>query len=171
MEVVTTKLKDVLLFKPEVFTDNRGLFFESFNNNDLCKILKRDIQFVQDNHSISRLNVLRGMHFQESPMSQAKLVRVVVGEVYDVALDVRDDSETYGKWIAEKLSADNKHQLWIPEGFAHGFLTLSDEAQLLYKVTNYYSKKHEKTIRYDDPKYNITWPSDNVILSEKDKTT
>ncbi len=111
MEVVTTKLKDVLLFKPEVFTDNRGLFFESFNNNDLCKILKRDIQFVQDNHSISRLNVLRGMHFQESPMSQAKLVRVVVGEVYDVALDVRDDSETYGKWIAEKLSADNKHQL------------------------------------------------------------
>lgn len=169
MEIIETNINDVLLIKPTIHSDNRGLFFESFNHNDFCKSIKRNLEFVQDNHSISTKNVLRGMHFQQDPMRQGKLVRVVVGEVYDVVLDIRESSDTYGKWIAEKLSAKNKNQLWIPEGFAHGFLTLSDEAHLLYKVTNYYSKTHEKLIRYDDPKFNISWPSSDIIISDKDK--
>jgi dTDP-4-dehydrorhamnose 3,5-epimerase len=169
MEIIETNINDVLLIKPTIHSDNRGLFFESFNHNDFCKSIKRNLEFVQDNHSISTKNVLRGMHFQQDPMRQGKLVRVVVGEVYDVVLDIRESSDTYGKWIAEKLSAKNKNQLWIPEGLAHGFLTLSDEAHLLYKVTNYYSKTHEKLIRYDDPKFNISWPSSDIIISDKDK--
>ena len=170
MEIIETNINDVLLIKPTIHSDNRGLFFESFNHNDFCKSIKRNLEFVQDNHSISTKNVLRGMHFQQEPMRQGKLVRVVVGEVYDVVLDIRESSDTYGKWIAEKLSAENKNQLWIPEGLAHGFLTLSDEAHLLYKVTNYYSKAHEKVIRYDDPKFNISWPRTDVIVSNKDKS-
>lgn len=169
MEIIETNINDVLLIKPTIHSDNRGLFFESFNHNDFCKSIKRNLEFVQDNHSISTKNVLRGMHYQQDPMRQGKLVRVVVGEVYDVVLDIRESSDTYGKWIAEKLSAKNKNQLWIPEGLAHGFLTLSDEAHLLYKVTNYYSKTHEKLIRYDDPKFNISWPSSDIIISDKDK--
>lgn len=169
MEIIETNINDVLLIKPTIHSDNRGLFFESFNHNDFCKSIKQNLEFVQDNHSISTKNVLRGMHYQQDPMRQGKLVRVVVGEVYDVVLDIRESSDTYGKWIAEKLSAKNKNQLWIPEGLAHGFLTLSDEAHLLYKVTNYYSKTHEKLIRYDDPKFNISWPSSDIIISDKDK--
>ena len=169
MEIIETNINDVLLIKPTIHSDNRGSFFESFNHNDFCRSIKRNLEFVQYNHSVSTKNVLRGMHFQQDPMSQGKLVRVVVGEVYDVVLDIRESSDTYGKWIAEKLSAENKNQLWIPEGLAHGFLTLSYEAHLLYKVTNYYSKTHEKLIRYDDPKFNISWPSSDIIISDKDK--
>ncbi len=169
MQIIKTGINDVLIIKPNIHSDKRGFFFESFNQNEFCKTVNRDIEFVQDNHSVSSKNVLRGMHFQKSPMAQAKLVRVVVGEVYDVALDIRDGSETFGQWVSQKLSAENKYQLWIPEGFAHGFLTLSDEAHLLYKVTNYYSKDHEQLIRYDDPKFKISWPSTNIILSDKDE--
>ncbi|MEL0056138.1 MAG: dTDP-4-dehydrorhamnose 3,5-epimerase, partial [Methylophilaceae bacterium] len=152
------------------FEDERGFFFEAFNQKKFNNLLGQDITFVQDNHSKSKQGVLRGLHYQKAPFAQAKLVRVTSGEIFDVAVDIRIDSPTYGQWSGEILSAQNKKQLWIPEGFAHGFLVLSDEAEVIYKTTQFYSKDHENCIAYNDKKINITWPSlaGQYILSPKD---
>lgn len=171
MRVTLLAIPDVILFEPKVFEDQRGLFFESFNHEIFEKAVGYPVTFVQDNHSKSVKNVLRGLHYQESPRAQGKLVRVVSGEVFDVAVDIRRESPTYGKWVGEILSAENKRQLWIPEGFAHGFLTLSETAEFLYKTTDYYSKECERSIRWDDPEIGIEWPGyldEKYMLSEKD---
>ena len=152
-----------------IFKDNRGLFFESFNQLQFEKALGHKVSFVQDNHSISSKGVLRGMHYQLSPNVQAKLIRVVEGEVFDVAVDLRKSSASFGKWVGEIISAENKKQMWIPEGFAHGFLTLSETATFLYKTTNYYSKKDERSIRWNDENINIMWPTKKPLLSSKDE--
>ncbi|ELH6628961.1 dTDP-4-dehydrorhamnose 3,5-epimerase, partial [Escherichia coli] len=144
-----------LIFEPKVFGDERGFFFESFNQKVFEEAVGRKVNFVQDNHSRSVKGVLRGLHFQIKPYSQAKLVRCVKGEVYDVAVDIRPESSTYCKWVGVFLSAQNKKQLWIPEGFAHGFVVVSDEAEFLYKTTNYYMPSAEGCIRWDDPALNI----------------
>jgi dTDP-4-dehydrorhamnose 3,5-epimerase len=152
-----------------VFTDERGFFFESFKHQEFVKAVGYSVNFVQDNHSKSSKGVLRGLHYQLPPKEQGKLVRVTQGEVFDVAVDIRKNSRTFGKWVGEKLSAENKKQLWVPEGFAHGFLTLSETAELLYKVTNYYSTEHEQCIVWDDKSIDINWPTgENVKVSEKD---
>ena len=171
MKHFKTDIRDVIVFEPDVYTDERGSFFESFIERYFTDIVGRTINFVQENQSYSNKNVLRGMHYQKSPMQQGKLVRVVAGSVYDVALDIRKESPSYGKWISEVLSDDNKRQLWIPEGFAHGFLSLEDNSQVIYKTTNYYSKDHEEVISYDDSNYNIIWPIKSLpIQSIKDRT-
>ena len=164
-------IPDVVLIEPQVFNDERGFFFESFNQKEFNEVIRQKITFVQDNHSRSFKNVIRGLHYQEEPFQQAKLVRVIYGEVWDVAVDIRKNSPTYGLWVSEILSAKNKKQLWIPEGFAHGFCVLSEFAELTYKVNQYYSKEHEKTINWKDNKFKIEWPIDNTkaILSLKDK--
>ena len=171
MNVIETEIPDVLIFEPKVFGDERGFFFESFNQKVFEEAVGRKINFVQDNHSRSVKGVLRGLHFQIKPYSQAKLVRCVKGEVYDVAVDIRPESSTYCKWVGVFLSAQNKKQLWIPEGFAHGFVVVSDEAEFLYKTTNYYMPSAEGCIRWDDPALNIDWPmkTNELILSDKDK--
>lgn len=164
------KIEEVILFEPKVFGDERGFFFESFNKTIFEEAVGYPVSFVQDNHSKSSQGVLRGLHFQRAPMAQGKLVRVVQGEVFDVAVDIRENSPTFGQWVGEKLSADNKQQLWIPEGFAHGFVTLSETAEFLYKTTNYYSPEHEGSLAWDDPTLNIDWQfTGQVLLSEKDK--
>ncbi|WP_137580762.1 dTDP-4-dehydrorhamnose 3,5-epimerase, partial [Escherichia coli] len=155
MNVIETEIPDVLIFEPKVFGDERGFFFESFNQKVFEEAVGRKVNFVQDNHSRSVKGVLRGLHFQIKPYSQAKLVRCVKGEVYDVAVDIRPESSTYCKWVGVFLSAQNKKQLWIPEGFAHGFVVVSDEAEFLYKTTNYYMPSAEGCIRWDDPALNI----------------
>ena len=169
MKVTTLKIPDVKLFEPDVFEDERGFFYESFNQQKFNKAIGENITFVQDNHSRSSKGVLRGLHFQEAPFAQGKLVRVIIGKVYDVAVDIRKNSSTYGKWVAEILSEENKRQLWIPEGFAHGFLTLSNEAEFLYKTTNFYSKIHEKTLAWNDPDFKITWPDAGCKFTFSDK--
>ena len=171
MNVIKTEIPDVLIFEPKVFGDERGFFFESFNQKVFEEAVGRKVNFVQDNHSRSVKGVLRGLHFQIKPYSQAKLVRCVKGEVYDVAVDIRPESSTYCKWVGVFLSAQNKKQLWIPEGFAHGFVVVSDEAEFLYKTTNYYMPSAEGCIRWDDPALNIDWPmkTNELILSDKDK--
>ncbi|EJW0437551.1 dTDP-4-dehydrorhamnose 3,5-epimerase, partial [Escherichia coli] len=138
MNVIKTEIPDVLIFEPKVFGDERGFFFESFNQKVFEEAVGRKVEFVQDNHSKSSKGVLRGLHFQRPPFEQAKLVRCIVGEVFDVAVDIRVGSDSYGHWVGIILSSENKRQLWIPEGFAHGFLVLSDEAEFVYKTTNYY---------------------------------
>ena len=158
MKVTPLKISDVKLIEPEVFEDERGFFYESFNQENFNDAVGQEITFVQDNHSKSKKGVLRGLHYQEAPYAQGKLVRVIAGEVFDVAVDIRQGSTTYGQWVGETLSATNKKQLWIPEGFAHGFLTLSGEAQFLYKTTNYYSKAHEASIHWRDNNFGIIWP-------------
>ena len=170
MKVTPLMLPEVLLIEPKVFKDERGFFFESFHQKKFEEILKKTVKFVQDNHSRSSKGVLRGLHYQRPPMAQGKLIRVVRGEVFDAAVDIRRESETFGKWVGERLSSDNKKQLWIPEGFAHGFLTLSDTTEVLYKTTNYYSPEHEGSIRFDDPAISIDWPikPSELKLSEKD---
>ena len=168
MKVTSLKIPDVKLIEPDVFEDERGFFYESFNQQKFNEAIGQDILFVQDNHSKSSKGVLRGLHYQEAPFAQGKLVRVVVGEVFDVAVDVRKDSPTFGQWVAEVLSGENKKQLWIPEGFAHGFLTLSNQAEAVYKTTGFYNKESERTIRFDDRVINISWPQEQYILSEKD---
>ena len=171
MKVTSLKIPDVKLIEPDVFEDERGFFYESFNQQKFNEAIGENITFVQDNHSKSSKGVLRGLHYQEAPFAQGKLVRVVVGEIFDVAVDIRKDSQTYGQWVSELLSAENYKQLWIPEGFAHGFLTLSDKTELIYKTSNFYSKKNEKTIFYNDQSLKIKWPVelvDKIILSEKD---
>ena len=162
-------IPDVLGIEPQVFSDDRGFFFESFNREKLERIIRRKIEFVQDNHSRSVRNVLRGLHYQIK-QPQAKLVRVVVGEVFDVAVDIRKSSPTFGQWVGQVLSAQNKKQLWVPEGFAHGFLTLSETAEFLYKTTDYWAEAYERTIKWDDSVLNIKWPDHgDPHLSAKDR--
>ncbi len=169
MNVRPTDIPDVIVVEPRVFGDSRGFFFESFNKRQLEEALRRQIDFVQDNHSLSGKNVLRGIHYQE-PHPQAKLVRVVHGDVFDVAVDLRRGSRTFGRWTGEVLSAENKRQLWIPEGFGHGFLVLSDQAEFLYKTTDYWYPEHERCIRWDDPDLAIAWPTrgEGPVVSAKD---
>lgn len=169
MNMIRTAIDDVLIFEPQVFGDERGFFFESFNDKSWKELSGLNRSFVQDNHSRSSKGVLRGLHYQLPPKAQGKLVRCSLGEVYDVAVDIRHASPTFGQWVGVHLSADNKRQLWIPEGFAHGFLVLSENAEFLYKTTDYYSPDHERSIRWDDPQLAIDWPTDVTIqLSEKD---
>jgi dTDP-4-dehydrorhamnose 3,5-epimerase len=158
MEVRRTAIPDVVVVEPRVFGDARGFFFESFNRRELEAALGRAVEFVQDNHSLSARGVLRGLHYQ-LPKPQGKLVRVVRGEVFDVSVDLRRRSPTFGRWVGEALSAANKRQLWIPEGFGHGFLVLSEEAEVLYKTTEYWHPEHERCIRWDDPDLGIAWPA------------
>lgn len=168
MKATHLAIKEVVLFEPQVFGDERGYFFESFNQKQFEEAVIRPVVFVQDNHSRSSKGVLRGLHYQiQSP--QGKLVRVVSGEVFDVAVDMRRSSPTFGKWVGALLSAENKHQLWIPEGFAHGFVVLSDSAEFLYKTTDYYAPNHERCLLWNDPEIAIAWPiAEAPILSAKD---
>ncbi len=168
MQLRPTAIPDVVVVEPKVFGDARGFFYESFNRRQLEAALGRPLEFVQDNHSRSAKGVLRGLHYQQ-PKPQGKLVRVVVGEVFDVAVDLRLGSPTFGKWAGEVLSAENKRQLWIPPGFAHGFLVLSEVAEFLYKTTDYYAPEWERGIRWDDPALAIRWPlQGEPTLSAKD---
>ena len=170
MNVIKTAIPDVLIFEPKVFGDERGFFFESFNHKLFEEAVGYPVTFVQDNHSKSSKGVLRGLHYQLPPHAQGKLVRCVAGEVFDVAVDIRKSSPTFGQWVGVHLSGENKRQLWIPEGFAHGFVTLSDTAEFLYKTTNYYAPKAEKSIIWNDPTLKINWPViDDPILSNKDR--
>lgn len=170
INVKKLSIPEVLIIEPKVFHDERGYFFESFNDHVFSEVIGHKITFVQDNQSFSAKNVLRGLHYQEDPFAQAKLVRVLQGEIWDVAVDIRKDSVTYGKWVAENLSAENKKQIWIPEGFAHGFCVLTESAEIVYKVNQYYSKSHERTIHWNNNDFNIDWPIDekDVVISEKD---
>jgi dTDP-4-dehydrorhamnose 3,5-epimerase len=170
MKVTPLSIPDVLLIEPQVFGDERGFFFESFNQNKFEEVISKKINFVQDNHSKSVKGVLRGLHYQLPPKAQGKLVRVIQGEVFDVVVDLRKSSPTFGKWVGEIISADNKKQIWIPEGFAHGFVTLSDTAEFLYKTTDFYSKEHEQAIRWNDETIGIQWPIKDISLSAKDET-
>jgi len=169
MNLIDTTLPEVKIIEAKVFGDERGFFYESFNQQQFNQEIGQDIQFVQDNHSRSVQGVLRGLHFQRAPHAQGKLVRVVQGEVFDVAVDIRPESPNFGKWHGERLSAENKRQLWIPAGFAHGFLVLSETAEFLYKTTDYWHPEAEATICWDDPKINIAWPNGNYVLSAKDR--
>lgn len=169
MKVTPLKIADVKLIEPDIFEDERGFFFESFNQKKFNHAIGNEVTFVQDNHSKSKKGVLRGLHYQKSPFSQGKLIRVICGEIFDVALDIRKDSPTFGKWVSEALSASNKKQLWVPEGFAHGFLALSKEVEIIYKTTQFYSKTYEKTIKYNDQRFDIKWPKMNqYFLSDND---
>jgi len=169
MKVISTKIPDVKVIMPDIFKDDRGYFFESFNQKNFNEAIGSKINFVQDNESKSKKGVLRGMHYQKQPFSQGKLIHVNHGEIFDVALDIRKESPTYGEWVSEILSADNKKQLWIPEGFAHGFLALSEEAKVMYKTTQFYSKNHEKIIKFNNKKFNIKWPEmTQYFLSDND---
>jgi len=170
MKVTPLKIPDVKLIEPDVFEDERGFFYESFNQQKFNEAIGGNITFVQDNHSKSSKGVLRGLHYQKAPFAQGKLVRVIAGEVFDVAVDIRKESPTYGQWVAEVLTGENKKQLWIPEGFAHGFLTLSDDAEFLYKTTNFYNKVSEHSIHWKDNEFNIHWPKVEapLLTSKKD---
>lgn len=168
MKVTATAIPEVLLIEPRVFGDDRGFFFESFNQREWLEETGLKREFVQDNHSRSNKGVLRGLHYQIQ-QSQGKLVRVVSGEVFDVAVDLRRTSATFGKWVGAVLSAENKMQLWIPEGFGHGFVVLSEAAEFLYRTTDYYAPEHERCIIWNDPELGIEWPiSAPPILSAKD---
>ncbi|CAN1535491.1 RfbC dTDP-4-dehydrorhamnose 3,5-epimerase and related enzymes [Methylophilaceae bacterium] len=168
MQVVQTAIPDVLILEPKVFGDDRGFFFECFNQQTFQNLTGIKANFVQDNHSKSAANVLRGLHYQIKQV-QGKLVRVTSGEVFDVAVDIRRQSATFGKWVGVVLSAENKRQLWVPPGFAHGFVVLKDNTELLYKTTDYYAPQHERCIRWDDPSIDIEWPITQApILSGKD---
>lgn len=175
MQVETTKIEGLLILQPNVFGDDRGWFMESFNQQHFAQALEQLQQavptFVQDNHSLSQKGVLRGLHYQNASYGQGKLVRVVQGRAWDVAVDIRPDSATYGQWVGVELSAENKTMFWIPEGFAHGFLALEDNTQFLYKTTNYYNKESEGAIIWNDPTLAIEWPLyeiENVLVSDKD---
>jgi dTDP-4-dehydrorhamnose 3,5-epimerase len=168
MKATPQSIPEVILFEPKVFGDERGFFFESFNHARFEEAVGRPVRFVQDNHSKSIKGVLRGLHYQVQ-QAQGKLVRVVQGEVFDVAVDIRRSSPTFGKWVGAHLTAENKHQLWVPEGFAHGFVVLSDSAEFLYKTTDYYAPAHERSILWNDPDLRIQWPiSSDPTLSSKD---
>ena len=175
MQVETTKIEGLLILQPNVFGDDRGWFMESFNQQRFTQALEELQQpvptFVQDNHSLSQKGVLRGLHYQNAPYGQGKLVRVVQGRAWDVAVDIRPESVTYGQWVGVELSAENKTMFWIPEGFAHGFLALEDNTQFLYKTTNYYHKESEWAIIWNDPTLAIEWPLneiEEVMVSDKD---
>ncbi|WP_035821836.1 MULTISPECIES: dTDP-4-dehydrorhamnose 3,5-epimerase [Janthinobacterium] len=169
MQIQTTAIPDVLILEPKVFGDDRGFFYESFNQQRFADLTGIQANFVQDNHSKSSKNVLRGLHYQiQQP--QGKLVRVTAGEVFDVAVDLRASSATFGQWVGVTLSAENKRQLWIPEGFAHGFIVLSESAEFLYKTTDYWAPEFERSILWNDPALGITWPGDGEpMLSGKDQ--
>jgi dTDP-4-dehydrorhamnose 3,5-epimerase len=169
MNIIQTNIPDVIIFEPKVFGDDRGFFLESFNQHKFYEATKLHVNFVQDNHSKSVKNVLRGLHYQIE-QAQGKLVRVTQGEVFDVAVDLRTKSPTFGQWVGAHLSAENKRQLWMPPGFAHGFLVLSDTAEFLYKTTDFYAPQHECSLKWDDPTVAIAWPlQDKPILSAKDE--
>ena len=163
MQVIKTAIPEVLILEPQVFGDERGFFFESFNQKRFEQLTGVKTNFVQDNHSRSAANVLRGLHYQIA-QPQGKLVRVIAGEVFDVAVDIRKHSKTFGQWVGAILSSDNKRQMWVPEGFAHGFLVLKDNTEFLYKTTDYYAPQHERCIRWDDPEIGIEWPTANLAM-------
>lgn len=168
MKVTPLAIPEVLLLEPRVFRDERGFFFESFNQAEFEAAIGTKVDFVQDNHCHSTRNVLRGLHYQVR-QAQGKLVHVVSGEVFDVAVDLRQNSRTFGQWVGEVLSAENKRQMWIPEGFAHGFLVLTETAEFLYKTTDYWAPAHERCIAWNDPSIAIDWPiKGEPILSKKD---
>lgn len=173
MKVIDTSIPDVKIIEPAVFGDERGFFMETWNHKKFEELVTgKPISFVQDNHSKSSRGVLRGMHYQLAPYEQGKLVRCVKGAVYDVAVDVRRPSKTFGNWVGVKLTSENKRQLWIPEGFAHGFVTLVDETEFLYKTTNYYMPEYERGIQWNDKNLGVEWPESivkDIILSKKDK--
>ena len=169
MKATRLAIPDVVLFEPKIFGDDRGYFFESFNQRIFEEATGHQYKFIQDNHSRSQRGVLRGLHYQLPPGAQGKLVRVVQGEVFDVVVDIRKSSPTFGKWLGETLSADNKKQLWIPAGFAHGFLTLSETAEFLYKTTDYYAPECERSILWNDAQVGIHWPlAGKPVLAAKD---
>lgn len=170
MQIIKTAIPDVLIIEPKVFGDSRGFFYESFNQKAFAEATGLDLQFVQDNHSRSAKNVLRGLHYQiQHP--QGKIVRVVQGAVFDVAVDLRKGSATFGQWVGAELSAGNAKQMWVPAGFAHGFLVLSEFADFLYKTTDYYYPQYERCVAWNDPEIGIQWPlSGAPILSEKDRS-
>lgn len=176
MKIEQTEIEGLLILQPKVFGDDRGWFMESFNQKKF-EVALNELNlpvpaFVQDNHSLSQKGVLRGLHFQKAPYAQGKLVRVVQGKAWDVAVDIRSESKTYGQWFGLELSAENKTMFWIPEGFAHGFIALEDNTQFLYKTTNYYDRESEDAILWNDPTLAIEWPLgdiDDVLISGKDK--
>lgn len=161
------EIPEVILIQPKSFGDERGFFVETYKRSDFINFGIED-NFVQDNHSKSIKNVLRGLHYQLNPKAQSKLVRCIQGEIFDVAIDIRKNSKTYGKWVGEVLSSDNKSQLYIPKGFAHGFLVLSETAEVIYKTGEEYSPENDAGIKWNDPEININWSCDNPIISEKD---
>ncbi|OJJ18243.1 dTDP-4-dehydrorhamnose 3,5-epimerase [marine bacterium AO1-C] len=170
MPFLETPIKDLWLFEPRVFGDNRGYFYESFNQNEFTKATGVQSYFVQDNHSSSNYGVLRGLHFQKPPHSQAKLIKVVKGKIWDVVVDLRSDKPTFGQHMGFELSAENQKQLYVPQGFAHGFVVLSEVAEVLYKCDEFYAPKTESGIIYNDSTLNIDWKvkNDDLIISEKD---
>jgi dTDP-4-dehydrorhamnose 3,5-epimerase len=168
VKAIATAIPEVLVIEPAVFGDARGFFFESWNQKAFDALVGREVRFVQDNHSASTRNVLRGLHYQLEH-AQGKLVRVAAGEVYDVAVDLRRSSPTFGKAVGERLSAENKRMMWVPEGFAHGFVVLSERAEFLYKTTDYYAPQHERTLLWNDPALGISWPFEGEpLLKPKD---
>ncbi|KDN12380.1 dTDP-4-dehydrorhamnose 3,5-epimerase [Snodgrassella communis] len=174
MNVTETKIKDLLILEPKMFADSRGWFMESFNQKTFHAILtahnQPTVNFVQDNHSISHRGVIRGLHYQINPYAQGKLVRVVSGKAWDVAVDIRSTSPTFGQWVGIELSEKNHRQFWIPAGFAHGFIALEDNTQFLYKTTNYYSKECERSLLWNDSDLAINWPiEDNMLINQTDK--
>lgn len=170
MKATPLAIPDVILLEPRLFADDRGWFTESFNAKTFADATGADVKFVQDNHSRSARNVLRGLHYQLPPAAQGKLVRVVAGSILDVAVDIRRSSPTCGQWVAETLSAGNRRQLWIPAGFAHGFVALEEGSELIYKTTDYYDKATDRSIRWDDPQLAIAWPAGLApLLSDKDR--
>lgn len=169
MKIIPTKLDGVLVIETDVFGDHRGFFTESYNEEKF-KAAGIEYNFIQDNHSLSsEAGTVRGLHFQLAPKAQTKLVRVAVGAIYDVAVDLRGDSPTYGQWVGVILSESNKRQLLVPKGFAHGFCTLTPNTQVMYKVDEYYSREYDRGILWNDPDIGIDWPTDRVVLSDKDK--
>jgi dTDP-4-dehydrorhamnose 3,5-epimerase len=169
MNIETTKLSGVLLIKPRVFRDDRGFFLESWNKRAFDEAAGRSIEFVQDNHSRSSKGVLRGLHYQAESMAQAKLITVMRGSIFDVAVDIRPESPSYGQWVGEVLTDESREMLWIPEGFAHGFYVLSEFADVVYKTNKYYSPEHERCIRWDDETLGVEWPlTGKPVVSSKD---
>jgi len=170
MKITPTKIKDVLVIEPDVFGDHRGWFMESYNKTKFAD-MGIDVEFVQDNHSMNvAVGTLRGLHFQKAPTSQTKLVRCIKGALLDVVVDLRKDSPTYKEWVGEELSAENKKQLMVPEGFAHGYITLTDDVEMQYKVDKLYSPENDRSIRFDDPEIGINWGNIDPIISDKDKS-
>ena len=169
MKLIETKIKDLYIIDPRVFGDDRGYFFESFNSQTFQELIGEEVEFVQDNQSMSGENIVRGLHFQNPPFAQGKLVRVIKGEVIDVAVDIRKDSPTYGEHVSVRLSGENNRMFWIPPGFAHGFSRLEEGTIFSYKCSNYYSKESEGSVAWDDPELNINWGVENPIISEKDQ--
>lgn len=171
METELTSLPGVMVVRPRIFKDERGFFLEAWNQREFDEAVGREVRFVQDNHSRSKRGVLRGLHYQLAPAAQAKLVTVLQGKIFDVAVDVRPDSETFGRWIGEELCGDQRSSLWIPEGFAHGFYVLSETADVLYKTTSFYSPDHERCILWNDIELSIGWPlaGEAPVVSAKDK--